>query len=832
MRRLLLICGLLLPVLSCQDDPYTLHKLTDAGGGDMFPDMLGACDLSNGGYEICDGKDNDCDGLVDEAFNFATSVDHCGKCNNTCRLPGAITVCELRSCKFKGCAPGFFDIDMDLSQGWTSKSTGCEYACTVTNTTELCDGKDNDCNGKTDETFTLSTDVLNCGKCGNACQLANAVVKCDNGACKVQSCKAGYINKDKLDSNGCEWPCITTGPEICDGLDNDCNGVVDDPGGKVIDFKTDPLNCGGCGALCALPNAVTNCVSSVCVFTGCKPGGWVNANNDPNDGCECQYKGQEVCDGADNDCDGKIDLDSAAKPLGRSCYSGPTGTQGKGPCKAGSQTCGSGLWGSCLGQVTPKAEFCDNTDTDCDNVPDPPACLFAGTGRERRLDQPGLSVLGANNSAQLTSAVSGDRIVAAWVDRRNNRSDIFGNVSLDGAKSWQAADKAIATETTNSKLQPRILFGGGSGGSQRVYLVYQRMSDPIPGKGIPGVRDIFLRRSDNAATSWGGPRTIKNQSTVDTYGLQAVVIPGISDKILACWVQIAVSGALTPDVWCSMSVDNGQTFKAPVKVNDVSGTVLNPRIAVDASYLYVVMEDSKKGILVDRSPVGGTNIAFSADVTLSSTLGRRHQVLADGTGRVFVVWEEEDKTKNQAVMSNASKNYGGSWLTAAKQVDLDVVDGDSTNPVIAAWPGGRVVVAWTDSSRGQPDVYAGYSDDGGTTWSNPVSRVSGSTAGLNKSSSPHVAVDPTNKNVYVAWRDFRFGGNGDVFFSISMDQGKTWNVPDYRINESPKGDIITSAPTVLPATSRVAVLWSDFRHLNGGNLLTGPKADIYSTYLE
>jgi len=823
--------ALALPLLACENDPYRLHMFTD-GGVDMEYDVFGACDISNKGYEICDGKDNDCDGQIDEAFNLTTSVDHCGKCNNSCRLAGAITVCELRKCKFKGCAPGFYDIDLDLSQGWSSKSNGCEYACTLTSTTELCDGKDNDCNGTIDETFTLNTDVQNCGKCGNACQLANAVPKCDSGVCKVLSCKTGYIDKDKSDANGCEWPCTKSGTEICDGKDNDCNGVVDDPGGKPIDHKTDPLNCGGCGILCVLPNAVTNCINSTCTFSGCKPGGWVNANNDTKDGCECQYKGQEVCDAADNDCDGKVDLDSAGKPLARSCYTGKPGTAGKGPCKTGTQVCGSGSWGACTGELTPKTEYCDGKDTDCDNQADPKECVFAGTGREKRLDEPAVKTLGANNSTQLAAAVSGDWILAAWVDRRSNRSDIYANMSVDGGKSWQPADKALATETNNAKLQPRVLFGAPNGFKTRAYLVYQRMSDPIPVKNIPGVRNIYLRRSDNSGSAWGGPRTIKNLGNVDTYGLQAVVVPGLSDKVLVCWVQIAIKGAVNPDVRCSISVDNGQTFKASVKVNDVSGTVLNPQIAVDSKNLYVVMEDSKKGIIVDQSPLTGNNIAFGKDLVLSKKLGRHHKVLADGAGRVFVVWEEEAASQNTAIMASASKNYGLSWSTTPKKVDNDVVDGDSTYPHIAGWKSGRVVVAWADTSRGQPDIYVGYSDNGGASWSSPVSRVSGAIAGVNKSSSPYIAVDPSSQNVFVAWRDLRHGNNGDLYFSVSMDQGKSWNVPDYRINESPKGDIITSAPLVMPANSRVAVLWSDFRHYVGANLLTGFKADIYSTYLE
>src|SRR3954465_14519843 len=51
----------------------------------------------------------------------------------------------------------------------------------------------------------------------------------------------------------------------------------------------------------------------------------------------------------------------------QSCYSGAAGTQGVGPCTAGSQTCGAdGQWGACLGEVTPKGEVCGNSvDDNC-----------------------------------------------------------------------------------------------------------------------------------------------------------------------------------------------------------------------------------------------------------------------------------------------------------------------------------------------------------------------------------------------------------------------------------------------------------------------------------
>ena len=78
----------------------------------------------------------------------------------------------------------------------------------------------------------------------------------------------------------------------------------------------------------------------------------------------------EVCDGVDNDCDGAADEDESGEPLSRSCYDGPAGTAGVGLCSSGRQSCSAGDFGGCLGQVLPGAEICDDLDNDCDGLPD------------------------------------------------------------------------------------------------------------------------------------------------------------------------------------------------------------------------------------------------------------------------------------------------------------------------------------------------------------------------------------------------------------------------------------------------------------------------------
>jgi hypothetical protein len=300
------------------DNPIDANQPCGLSVGECSPGttvcMPGGMLVCSGGVgpvpEACNGLDDDCNGVVDgitrPCYTGPAVTKNVGVC-----LPGS------QPCT---AAPG----------------SGMEQwgACVgeVTPTTEICDGLDNDCDGAVDDQVPDGLGHVTGDFC---CQYGT---KCGVGVCTfgAYACAGSQV----VCAGG-----VGPSAEVCDGLDNDCNGATDDLPGK--------------GAPCILPGGCPGVLD-------CGPNGSLV--------CVSGAQGVEVCNGLDDDCDGSIDEEpdvSQNDPAIGVVCDAPMPPSDQPPCKSGISVCKEGA-PACNGSVTPSAEVCDGIDNDCNGAVDTP----------------------------------------------------------------------------------------------------------------------------------------------------------------------------------------------------------------------------------------------------------------------------------------------------------------------------------------------------------------------------------------------------------------------------------------------------------------------------
>jgi hypothetical protein len=664
------------PVSACSQPTGRVANNTDCNdaAASTFP----------GAPELCNGVDDNCDGMVDNGVttrNYYTDQDGDGF--------GAASAVAQASC---AAVPGKVTNNLDCNDANAAVKPG---------TTEVCNGVDDNCAGGVDEGLTflnyyVDADDDGYGAASSAAQSACAAV-------------IGRVTNN-LDCNDASAAVKPGAAEVCNGVDDNCAGGIDEgllTQSYYVDADGDGFGAQGSPAV-----------------SSCRP---VTGRADNNQDCDdtraaVKPGAAESCNSMDDDCDGLVDEGNPGG--GAACSTGQSGV-----CAAGTRTCTMGVL-ACVGNVGPTAEKCNALDDDCDGLTDETfttlgaactsglgvcarsgvlQCNAAGTGTQCSASPGSPTAAACDGLDNDCDGVVDEPAVTStanvsttpWQDLEvqpyyASSTSCAGGVNGSGTDARAGGGLAMAVGASGISFQPLTVAGAPNGGVTTVTsLTYADVDLAQAGDGfvIAGIWDINKAEIDlYYVDAMGGARTYRftefrlpaGCSGAACHTLDSLrVVRGNGKRVTLVWREDTVGLRMAQVEPCNVSGvwelrAPGCTNTALTPVTVVASAAVLPGVGADSAHQDWVATQACAPVATPRR-VGvayrpsATSIAFfqvnedgaakSADSTVYSVTSPRSlaepdvSFFKDGAGadQFFVAYVTRD-----AGATNADLNY---WLT-------------------------------------------------------------------------------------------------------------------------------------------------------------------------
>jgi hypothetical protein len=386
-----------------------------------------------------------------------------------------------------------------------------------------------------------------------------------------------------------------------------------------------------------------------------------------------------------------------------------------------------------------------------------------------------LNTTGGNSTVPLDLNTTGGNFSGA-PNQLNNFTSPTGNMQ-EGAPGGNAAEGAP---------------GGSEGRLGPNNQLLSNQTTPIMNNTIPPAKPVIFTKnlSNNSGTS--------SEQKVATSGSDVYVV----------WEDTSSGG--NSDILLARSGNDGATFgNVTPNLSNNTGESTNPKIAAFRNNVYVVWEDTSSGgnsdILFTKSTDSGATFGNVTNLSNNTGESTNPQIFASGKN-VYVAWEDTTLKKSDILLARSENNgatFGNVTANLSKQT------GESTNPQIFA-SGKNVYVAWEDTSSGgnNSDILFTKSTDSGATFGNVTANLSDNTG---QSTNPKIAA--FRNNVYVVWEDYSLINSikNQILFTRSTDNGMTFD-NTIRLNNN-TGQ--STNPKISAFRNNVYVVWEDTS--SGGN---------------
>ncbi len=344
------------------------------------------------------------------------------------------------------------------------------------------------------------------------------------------------------------------------------------------------------------------------------------------------------------------------------------------------------------------------------------------------------------------------RLLAAWQQDRNSRGGAQGIVtawSADGGATWRQALPPHLTRCTGGRYtlasDPVLSMG-----PDRAYLSAIGIEVTGSGRALQSSTDVVVSASADQGRTWGEPVVVvssRGNSLVSLDKETLLADPRTPGTAYAMWVRYANPSpqkeARTNQTFFSRTTDGGRTWSAP-------------------ALAYGGNTESQFHQLVELSD-GALLDAFIEAPSLSDR--------APFPARLSVIRSVDAGTTWSDPVTAANVSF----TVVVDPTGQDRVRATGQGILAAAGPGGAVYVCWSEPRRSAHSLVAVVrSEDGGLTWSRPLTVVSEQAQPF----IPAVAV-AGDGSVGVSWYEVPAEKDGKdlpavVRFAWSVDRGKTW----------------------------------------------------------
>jgi hypothetical protein len=589
-------------------------------------------------------------------------------------------------------------------------------------------------------------------------------------------------------------------PEICDGIDQNCDGVADD---NIL-----PLNCTVSGdTTCVCNFTAPACVAGVPQTCPARSVGAETCNNVDDDcdgstdeaplvgfGGACGTCGRgtlacqggmavcngdvapttEICNGLDDDCNGMVD-EAPLPGIGSSVTCGSN----VGVCRFGSMACVAGR-PVCQGGVMPGTETCNGLDDDCDGATDedltPPA-IQCDRFRPPGATMP-VGVCAGSMMSVVCSGTSGWRCTMpanyrdladeAFCDGLDNNCD--GRVDEGCLRVGPTSDIWVERDNAWNATTP-VIHGNGTA----VGIAYA--ARPIAG----GAVDTFFHRSIDVTSFWN---TWEPRRQVDTSN-------GSNDD------------SYQPDMMFA-----GNNLVVGFTAGSTGNTRIRGRRSSNAGSSFLTASDEP--VSNNMNPTYITRIGVWPDNRAIAVFEVLLSTSSAGVDRHIYATNHPNVT-NPSLGWSPSSPVRVDRLTSVPPQVANSVD-------LALGPPGVAHVVFRDTRDGYANIRYQRTDNYGLTWLANNVRINQQAT---MTELPHDAIAPSiavsGNTVYVAWSEVRYNPMAtvpdryDIYFNSSTDGGMSWRPAAVRVDTDPLPHE-SLRPSMVALTNTVGVVvWEDWR---------------------